>query len=54
MSELGIKPEVIDIMLLHSGGHTHKEIAVKYDLSEDAVRKRIKRAETEIAAKLVL
>ena len=54
LAELGIKPDVIEIMLLHKGGHTHSEIAVQYDLSEDAVRKRIKRAEKEIAEKLSL
>ncbi len=52
LGELGIKPDIIAIMLLHKGGHTHKDIATKYDLSEDAVRKRIKRAEKEIADKL--
>jgi RNA polymerase sigma factor (sigma-70 family) len=52
LAELGIKPDVIDIMLLHKGGHTYKDIAAQYDLSEDAVRKRIKRAVKEIADKL--
>ena len=52
LAKLAIKPDVIDIMLLHKGGHTHKDIAAQYDLSEDAIRKRIKRAEQDIADKL--